>query len=494
MNQITAQIQSQARAIQLPASGILQRKCACGSHTVGGGKCTGCKEKEQRVQRQTDSTAKPHGHLIQRKLIVGASDDPLEKEADRVADQVMSISANAAIGSEPLRIQRFTDHGDGPLYEAPPSVDQVLSSSGRPLEPELRADMEQRFGHDFSTVRVHAGASAEESARCINAHAYTVGQNIVFGASRAAPGTHEGRRLIAHELAHVVQQSGSAEIDIKQGDKKRGLHPVSQSPDTSVMRQQRFAEHAEPISTLTSMAEDNRSECILRMSEVDNAGDSDDSTLLAINGKTGCNLPLGLPWLTVTNPRCTAPCTLLHESTHFADISPCCVRAGIAYRAASPADKVAVATRWNSWIRTNRPWFECRAYRVSQTCGTAISGMALCWAPSSVVAPLIVGGATIAGAVGGTLITGTAGAGAGAGAGLAGGPAAPVTVPVGATAGFITAGLQGFIAGAGIGALAGVGAEHLRRRCCNDLPQYRQMAAAKIAQYCGASAHTPCPF
>ena len=67
--------------------------------------------------------------------------------------------------------------------------------------------MEQRFGYDFSQVRVHPGRGREQSARDVNANAYTVGHDIVFGAGRFAPETHEGRRLIAHELTHVVQQS-----------------------------------------------------------------------------------------------------------------------------------------------------------------------------------------------------------------------------------------------------------------------------------------------
>src|SRR2546423_13678847 len=91
---------------------------------------------------------------------------------------------------------------------APASVDRALASPGRPLEPALRQDMEQRFGYDFSRVRVHSGAAAEQSAQDVNAHAYTVGHNMVFGAGRFAPGTHEGRRLMAHELTHVVQQTG----------------------------------------------------------------------------------------------------------------------------------------------------------------------------------------------------------------------------------------------------------------------------------------------
>ena len=71
--------------------------------------------------------------------------------------------------------------------------------------------MEQRFGHDFSQVRVHSGGAAEQSARDVNANAYTVGHNIVFGAGQFAPETHEGRRLLAHELTHVAQQEAGIE-------------------------------------------------------------------------------------------------------------------------------------------------------------------------------------------------------------------------------------------------------------------------------------------
>ena len=74
-------------------------------------------------------------------------------------------------------------------------VQEVLRSPGQPLDPATRAFMEPRFGYDFSRVRVHSGAAAEQSARDVNAHAYTVGHNMVFGAGRFAPETHEGRRL-----------------------------------------------------------------------------------------------------------------------------------------------------------------------------------------------------------------------------------------------------------------------------------------------------------
>ena len=89
---------------------------------------------------------------------------------------------------------------------APPIVQEALSSPGRPLEPSTREFMEPRFGHDFSRVRVYADGKAANSARGLQARAYTVGRDIVFGSGEYAPATTEGQRLLAHELAHVVQQ------------------------------------------------------------------------------------------------------------------------------------------------------------------------------------------------------------------------------------------------------------------------------------------------
>jgi len=146
---------------------------------------------------------------LHKKLSIGSSNDPLEQEADRVADQVMSTPLTSAINRTPPKIQRFTGQASDGLNTAPPSVEQVLASSGRPLEPALRQDMEARFGQDFSQVRVHTGSEAERSAREVNARAYTVGHNVVFGADQFEPRTNVGRRLIAHELTHVTQQTYS---------------------------------------------------------------------------------------------------------------------------------------------------------------------------------------------------------------------------------------------------------------------------------------------
>ncbi len=100
--------------------------------------------------------------------------------------------------------------------------------------------MERRFGHDFSRVRVHTDAAAEQSARDVNAHAYTVGTDIVFGAGRYAPGSGEGRRLLAHELTHVVQQSGGAAAVQRQ--------PRAPDPDAG---RAAAAEEAEAVAGVT---------------------------------------------------------------------------------------------------------------------------------------------------------------------------------------------------------------------------------------------------
>jgi len=89
---------------------------------------------------------------------------------------------------------------------APPIVHEVLGSAGRPLDGGTRAFMEQRFGHDFGRVRVHTDARAAESARAVAARAWTVGNDVAFGAGAYAPSTAEGRHLLAHELTHVLQQ------------------------------------------------------------------------------------------------------------------------------------------------------------------------------------------------------------------------------------------------------------------------------------------------
>lgn len=223
-------------------TGILQRKCACGNHTVAGGECSKCGNGKNQLQRnacrsraaETRSRSQP---TIQAKLTVGATNDPLEHEADRIADQVMRAPSNSAVSPVPPRIQRFSGHSAVGGDTAPASVDRVLASSGRPLEPALRNDMEHRFSYDFSSVRVHSNAAAEQSAEDVSADAYTVGRNIVFGAGRFTPGTSEGRRLIAHELTHVIQQSDLLSIKSHRGFRKPSGHSIDAGQAKRVQRQ-----------------------------------------------------------------------------------------------------------------------------------------------------------------------------------------------------------------------------------------------------------------
>ena len=90
--------------------------------------------------------------------------------------------------------------------EASPVHDVINSGGGQPLDLGVRADMEARLGHDFGDVRVHHDARAEDSARAVNAHAYTVGSNIVFQRDHYDPSSEAGRVTLAHELTHVIQQ------------------------------------------------------------------------------------------------------------------------------------------------------------------------------------------------------------------------------------------------------------------------------------------------
>lgn len=212
MNKTSVAQQAKTSSFFPLAKGVLQRKCTCGNHTGAGGECAECAK--NRIG-------------LQRKLAFGASNDPLELEADRIADQVISTPACSAVSGAPPRIPRFAERGIDGMDKAPGSVNSVLASQSRSLEPLLRQDMEQHFGHDFSQVCVHTGGAAEQSARDVSANAYTMGHNIVFGAGHFTPGTDGGRRLLAHELTHVMQQSGANGLHGGQGNGKNVLPQIS---------------------------------------------------------------------------------------------------------------------------------------------------------------------------------------------------------------------------------------------------------------------------
>jgi hypothetical protein len=211
--------------LPVPRPVLLQRKCACGAPAPSlTGRCAQCQG------------SKP----VQARLAMGESSDPLEREADRVADQVLAAPANLANPSASvatLRIQRLVGQAGAPAGTVPASVDRVLAGSGGPLDAALRQRMEPRFGHDFAHVRVHVGTAAEQSARDVMAAAFTAGHHIVFGAGQYAPATQQGQRLIAHELTHVVQQGGSAAAGRIQRQPQAGAHAENRALRDGVRRE-----------------------------------------------------------------------------------------------------------------------------------------------------------------------------------------------------------------------------------------------------------------
>lgn len=152
-------------------------------------------------------------------LTIGTPGDVYEQEAEQVASRVTDQSF--AIGSRSVpsirRVSRSDTAGGhtgerGAGSQAPQVVHDVLSSPGQPLDAGSRGFFEPRFGQDFGRVRVHTGSQASQSAAAVGARAYTVGHHIVFGQGQHAPALEGGRRLLGHELTHVVQQSATTPL------------------------------------------------------------------------------------------------------------------------------------------------------------------------------------------------------------------------------------------------------------------------------------------
>ena len=205
----------------------LQRMCACGTHTPDGGECAACSKKK---------IAK-----LQTKLQINEPGDTYEQEADRIADRVVAVSGHQVPCQAPRSIQHLSGQPDGRGDAAPASVGRVLGTSGEPLEPALRQSMEQRFGHDFSSVRVHSDQAAARSAHDVFANAYTVGSHIAFGAGQFDSGSAKGRRLLAHELTHVVQQGSAGRLSLQRDEKK-------DKPKDDAARQQPAPVTADPAT------------------------------------------------------------------------------------------------------------------------------------------------------------------------------------------------------------------------------------------------------
>jgi Domain of unknown function (DUF4157)/Prokaryotic homologs of the JAB domain len=176
----------------------------------------------------TKSEARPAATLVRspllRPLAINKPGDECEQEADRVSEQVMRMTKSEPLGEKgAARHAGQTSHAHSPVQtkwvesgrqeqaEIPPIVSEVLHSPGQPIDRATRAFVEPRFGHEFSQIRVHTDEKAADSARAMNALAYTSGRHLVFGAGQYSPATASGRRLLAHELTHSVQQGFGAD-------------------------------------------------------------------------------------------------------------------------------------------------------------------------------------------------------------------------------------------------------------------------------------------
>ncbi|MGW6704916.1 eCIS core domain-containing protein [Streptomyces sp. NPDC054956] len=160
-----------------------------------------------------------HGHGLEHEHDAESGTGPRPKaELEAGAPDALLLKAAAAGRADALgpggvlRLQRaLGNSGVGAALQRS-AVHDVVGSGGEALDPEVRSDMEGRLGHDFGDVRVHTDSAAHESAKGVNAHAYTVGSHVVFQRDAYDPGSHQGRTTLAHELTHVVQQrSGPVE-------------------------------------------------------------------------------------------------------------------------------------------------------------------------------------------------------------------------------------------------------------------------------------------
>jgi hypothetical protein len=179
------------------ADGLLQRKCDCGNKASAiSGDCEECQIS--------------NALGLQTKLAIGASDDPLEHEADLAAAHVMGISEPSPGGlskvSTPVIHRRPLQSAKSAGKSAPRAVNETLKTPGERLSAKARSFFEPRFGYDFSQVRIHDDPQGATSARAVGAHAYTVGNHVVFNSGRYTPDSAAGKVLLAHELTHVIQQ------------------------------------------------------------------------------------------------------------------------------------------------------------------------------------------------------------------------------------------------------------------------------------------------
>ena len=202
---------------------------------------------------------------VQPKLASGSPADSLEQEADRVAvrvllslDQPIAVSSvnnsqvqrkctECEVEDKKLRRKENEIGIETSSSVVPPVVHEVLGALGQSLDPATRDFFEPRLGYDFSQVRVHTNEKAAESARAVNALAYTVGNNVVFDRGRYLPETPQGRNLLAHELTHVTQQRCGLGAVLQKATKEVGAEELSEQESKTTEIETTGGENADQL-------------------------------------------------------------------------------------------------------------------------------------------------------------------------------------------------------------------------------------------------------
>lgn len=344
---------------------------------------------------QSDVLLHRSSDVTQSDLWVGPADDPVERDADRIAEEVLRIDEselaiaalpalstrksplrNAAAEASPSRAGSTVV--DAESTQAPAAVYEVLRRPGRPLASAVRAFFEPRFGHDFGYVRVHADSEAAQSARAVNAVAYTVGQHIVFGEGTYRPETRAGRKTLAHELSHTLQHSMAENPATKvhpaqlEHDRDVSARPLQPHNSQSVLRQTAHtgkldADEGPNIADIT-----HDFEPMPHLIQL-NAPAAPEVCEQMPGGKTHCEKDetgtstgrVVQDAIVETSP-CIRPCVEQHEAAHAAQLKKQCPQDRDCYRAVDRGQG-NVGQCYMKAIRLIHP-NECAAYNVSVPC------------------------------------------------------------------------------------------------------------------------------
>lgn len=424
-----AKIEKQQKVLTgLPAkSGLLQRTCTCGESPGIDGLCAECRKKRltqgstergfeptsiatEETTASVNSLSNESSHfgqdfsqiplyppqrpVQQTKLKINQSGDVYEQQADQVAEQVMRMTDEESLipddeDEAPVSLMRkqssqVGNHTVADAYSVPPIVDNVLNGGrGQPLDQATRAFMEPRFGHNFSQVRIHTDARAAESAQVVNALAYTVGRDVVFGAGQYTPNTHMGKKLIAHELMHTIQQQNSqlAVIDSLAHERKAetiadAVHshrPISRlTPiQSGLVSRQKLRPHESPkIQHNFGLApqlfrKPNDAPAATKSGECEEFPGG--STDCEFDEKTGTVTGKVTHSINETNP-CARPCVEQHEAVHVEQLKTFCQELRDCYLSAEKSKQPDLFAKCAKMAIFGRKKRECPAYKVSIRC------------------------------------------------------------------------------------------------------------------------------